>query len=230
MTFIFKICISLLKIYVSLMFQTSLKISKVTNCFKLSIKCRGSRNLEARARYRSSHNRSKRLDIITKHRKTRKRFLTDKRECFNKYTCSKKLIRRYSGNGLVAKRKSQNFSLKVNEYGAATQAYCCAISKIFLDTLSEMAPNTSDIEQKIRTMSEKNTQVYRERGWRWRRLQIRTRWREGVRATAERMRCIWQPSIMRKKPKLDNDEQSSTPTELRITSFKSPRLNIDDKS
>ena len=35
------------------------------------------------------------------------------------------------------------------------QAYRCAISKIFSDTLSEMAPNISDIEQKTRTMSEK---------------------------------------------------------------------------
>ena len=35
------------------------------------------------------------------------------------------------------------------------QAHGCAISKVFSDTLSEMAPNISDIEQKIRTMSEK---------------------------------------------------------------------------
>ena len=28
----------------------------------------------------------------------------------------------------------------------------------------------------------------------------RTRWREGVGAMAERMRCIWPPLVMRKKP------------------------------
>ena len=37
------------------------------------------------------------------------------------------------------------------------QVYCCVISKIFSDTLSEMAPNILDIEQKIRTMPEKKT-------------------------------------------------------------------------
>ena len=52
--------------------------------------------------------------------------------------------------GLVAKKNSQNlFKLMSIE---PSQAYCCAISKIFADTLCEMAPNISDIEQKIRTM------------------------------------------------------------------------------
>ena len=37
------------------------------------------------------------------------------------------------------------------------QAYCCATTNIFSDTLSEMATNNSDIEQRIRTMSEKKT-------------------------------------------------------------------------
>ena len=64
-------------------------------------------------------------------------------------------LERYSGNGLVAKRNSQNFS-KFNEHGAATcPCNCRAISKSFLDTLSKMTPIISDIKQKIRTMSEK---------------------------------------------------------------------------
>ena len=64
-------------------------------------------------------------------------------------------LERYSGNGLVAKRNSQNFS-KFNEHGAATcLCNCRAISESFLDTLSEMTPNISDIKQKIQTMSEK---------------------------------------------------------------------------
>ena len=64
-------------------------------------------------------------------------------------------LERYSGNGLVAKRNSQNFS-KFNEHGAAT-CLCNyrAISKSFSDTLSIMTPNISNIMQKIRTMSEK---------------------------------------------------------------------------
>ena len=36
-------------------FTTSLKTSKATNCFKLSLKSQGSPSHEARARYRSSH-------------------------------------------------------------------------------------------------------------------------------------------------------------------------------
>ena len=64
-------------------------------------------------------------------------------------------LERYSGNGLVAKRNSQNFG-KFSEHGAATcPCNCRAISKSFSDTLSEMTPNISDIKQKIRTMSEK---------------------------------------------------------------------------
>ena len=64
-------------------------------------------------------------------------------------------LERYSGNGLVAKRNSQNFG-KFNEHGAATcPCNCRAISKSFSDTLSEMTSNISDIKQKIRTMSEK---------------------------------------------------------------------------
>ena len=35
------------------------------------------------------------------------------------------------------------------------QAYCRALNRIFSDTLSEMAPDISDIGQKISTMSEK---------------------------------------------------------------------------
>ena len=66
-------------------------------------------------------------------------------------------LERYSGNGLVAKRHSQNFS-KFNEHGAPTCPFNCrAISKSFSNTLSEMTPNISDIKQKIRTMSEKKT-------------------------------------------------------------------------
>ena len=56
-------------------FTTSLKMSKATNCLKLSLKSRGSPNHEAHARYRSSHKGSKRLDIIPKYGKTQKRFL-----------------------------------------------------------------------------------------------------------------------------------------------------------
>ena len=56
-------------------FATSLKISKATNCLKLSLKSRGSPNHEAHARYRSSRKGSKRLDIIPKYGKTQKRFL-----------------------------------------------------------------------------------------------------------------------------------------------------------
>ena len=68
-------------------------------------------------------------------------------------------LERYTGNGLVAKRNSQNFS-KFNEHGAATcPCNCRAISKSFSDTLSEMTPNISDIKQKIRTMSEKENTV-----------------------------------------------------------------------
>ena len=64
-------------------------------------------------------------------------------------------LERYSGNALVAKRNSQNFS-KFNEHGAATcPCNCCALSKSFSDTLTGMTPNISDIKQKIRTMSEK---------------------------------------------------------------------------
>ena len=84
-----------------------------------------------RERYRSSHNRSKRLHIIPKHSKTQKRFLlADERECFNKYGCCKKLIRRYSGNGLVAKRNSQNF-IQVNEHVAATSVLLCNEQNFF---------------------------------------------------------------------------------------------------
>ena len=58
---------------------------------------------------------------------------------------------RYSGKGLVAKRNSQNFN-EVNEHGAATCPFNCrAISKSFLDTLSEMAP-----------MSEKKHRVHQQ--------------------------------------------------------------------
>ena len=85
-------------------FTTSRKISKAANCFELSSKSRGSQNHKARARYRSSLGR---LDIFPKYGKAQKRFLADKRECFDKYACCKKLIRRFSGNGLVAKRNSQ---------------------------------------------------------------------------------------------------------------------------
>ena len=60
-------------------FTTSLKISQAINCFKLSLKSRGSPNHEAHARYRSSHIRSKRLDTIPKYGKTQKWFfLADK--------------------------------------------------------------------------------------------------------------------------------------------------------
>ena len=46
-------------------------------------------------------------------------------------------LERYGGNGLVAKRNSQNFS-KFNEHGAATcPCNCRAISKSFSDILSE---------------------------------------------------------------------------------------------
>ena len=62
---------------------------------------------------------------------------------------------RYSGNGLVAKRNSQNFS-KFSEHGAGTcSCNCRAISKSFSDTLFEMTPNILDIKQKIRTMFKK---------------------------------------------------------------------------
>ena len=58
-------------------------------------------------------------------------------------------LEHYSGNGLVAKRSSKNFS-KFNEHGAATcPCNCRAISKSFSDTLSEMTPNISDIKQKF---------------------------------------------------------------------------------
>ena len=51
------------------------------------------------------------LDIIPKYGKTQQQFLfADQRECFNKYACCKKLFRRCSGNGLVAKRNSQILS------------------------------------------------------------------------------------------------------------------------
>ena len=60
-------------------FTTSLKISKATNCFNLSLTSRGSTNHEAHVRYRSSHKGSKCLDIIPKYGKTQKRFfLADK--------------------------------------------------------------------------------------------------------------------------------------------------------
>ena len=51
-------------------FTTSLKISKATNCLKLSLKSRESPNHEAHVRYRSSHKSSKRLDIMSKYGKT----------------------------------------------------------------------------------------------------------------------------------------------------------------
>ena len=86
--------------------------------------------MKTRARYRSSHNRSKRLDKIPKYGKTHKRFLADKRECCSKYACSKKLIRRYCGNGLVTKRKPQNFSY-VSEHRAATSVLLCYKQKLF---------------------------------------------------------------------------------------------------
>ena len=56
-------------------FTASLKISKATNCLKLSLKSRGSPNHEAYARHRSSHKGFKCLDIIPKYGKTQKRFL-----------------------------------------------------------------------------------------------------------------------------------------------------------
>ena len=130
---------------------------KATNCFKLSIKSQGSPNYEAHARYHGSHNRSKRQDIIPKYGKTQKQFLlTDKRECFNKYACCKKLIRCYSGNGLVVNGTRKSLAKLVSM--EPPQAYC-AISKIFSDTLPKMTPSISDIEQKIRAMFEKKTQV-----------------------------------------------------------------------
>ena len=56
-------------------FTTSLKISKTTNCLKLSLKSQGSPNHEAHARYHSSHKGCKRLSIIPKYGKMQKRFL-----------------------------------------------------------------------------------------------------------------------------------------------------------
>ena len=48
-------------------FTTSLKLSKATNRFKLSLWSRGSPNHEAPAQYCCTHNRSKRLHIIPKY-------------------------------------------------------------------------------------------------------------------------------------------------------------------
>ena len=47
-------------------FTTSLKISKAANCFRFSLKSRGNPNHKARARYRSSHNRSEHLGITSR--------------------------------------------------------------------------------------------------------------------------------------------------------------------
>ena len=45
------------------------------------------------------------------------------------------------------------------------QAYCCAISKVFSDTLFEMAPNISNIEQTLWTMSEKSPKKKKKTGY-----------------------------------------------------------------